>query len=94
LLRTDETLSGTLDVRLSTVEYGIGTSGGNITRNAVDVLELPAANHGMFTYELGNDATQSSQDLTVTMGQGTMFIRLLKVSGYAPTFTPEQKGGY
>jgi hypothetical protein len=94
LLRSDETLSGTLDVRLSTVEYGIGTGGGNIVRNSVDVLEMPAANHGMFTYELANDPTQSASDLVVTIGQGTAFIRLLKVNGYKPNFTPEQKGGY
>jgi hypothetical protein len=94
LLRSDETLSGSLDVRLSTVEYGIGSGGGSIVRNAVDVLELPATNHGMFTYELGNDPTQKDQDIVVTIGQGTCFIRLLKVSGYSPNFKPEQNGGY
>jgi hypothetical protein len=94
LKRADETQTGTIDVRLSTVEYGLGTGGGKIMRSTADVLEMPASNHGMFTYELGNDPTQSNQDLVVTIGQGTVFIRLLKVAGYVPTFKPEQNGGY
>lgn len=94
LLKGDETLSGTLDVRLSAVDYGIGTSGGRIVRNAVNVLEMPANNHGCFPHEYANDPTQSDKDLVVTIGQGTVVIHLLKVNGYHANFQPEQNGGY
>lgn len=92
LVRSDETQSGTIDVRLSRVEYGLA-AGGRIVRNAINVLEIPTGD-GAFEYTGFNDATQSAQDLVVTIGQGTAFIRLLKVNGYKPNFQPEQKGGY
>lgn len=92
LLRSDETLSGTIDVRLSRVEFG-AAAGGRIVRNTINVLEIPAGD-GAFEYTGFNDGTQGAQDLVVTIGQGTLFIRLLKVNGYKPNFQPEQKGGY
>jgi hypothetical protein len=94
LLKGDESLVGSLDVRLSAVDYGIGTSGGRIVRNSVNVLELPANNHGTFAHEYANDPTQKGSDLVVTMGQGTCIIHLLKVDGYKATFQPELNGGY
>jgi hypothetical protein len=94
LLKSDETLSGSLDVRLSAVDYGIGTSGGNIKRNNVNVLEMPANNHGCFPHEYANDPTQKDKDLVVTIGQGTVVIHLLKVDGFKANFQPELNGGY
>ena len=90
LLRSDETLVGSLDVRLSTVEYGLGAAGGNIKRNAIDVLEMAPNNHGTFSHDTCNDATQKNQDLVVTIDKGITIIRLLKVAGYQPVKRPEQ----
>jgi hypothetical protein len=88
LKKTNETISGALDVRLSTVEYAVAAAS-KIVRNAVNVLQLPAQ-HGTFEHLTCNDATQSGQDLVVTMDQGTVVIRLLKVSGFLPNFRPAQ----
>jgi hypothetical protein len=93
LLKGDETLSGALDVRLSSVEYGLNANGGRIIRNGVNVLEMPAANHGLFTHDTCNDPTQKASDLVVTLGQGTVIIRLLKVTGYLPNNRPAQGVG-
>lgn len=90
LLKPNEELSGKpLDVRLSTVEYGMAGAG-RIVRNSVNVLEMIANEHGSFDHDTCNDATQKDKDLVVTMGQGTMVIRLLKVAGFQPKFRPEQ----
>ena len=94
LLKADETLSGALDVRLSCVDYGLGTGGGKIVRNSVNVLEMPANNHGHFPHQYANDPTEKASDLVITMGQGTMVIHLLKVNGYRANFQPELNGGY
>ena len=91
LLRSDENLVGTPVVNLSAMESAIqvGTEA-NITRNSVVIVNF-FENTEHFELPWGADNQNNTSNIVVNFtGKGTIYMRLLKVSGYQAKFRPEQ----
>lgn len=89
LLKSNEVIEGTVKVAISQMEFSIADAAFlTITRNAVPVFVLSGTE--AFDLAYGADHTEETADISVTMGKGTLLIRLLKVDGFEPKFRPEQ----
>lgn len=89
LLKPNEVIEGTVKVAISQMEFSVAEAAFiTITRNAVPVYVLSSTE--AFDLSYGADHTEEQSDILVTMGKGTLLIRLLKADGFEPKFRPEQ----
>lgn len=95
LLKSNEELSGeTVRVGISSIEAAIADlKEVTIVRNSIVILNL-FENTNSIQLPFGADREQETQNITVNFtGKGTVYMRLLKESGFRPLFRPEQNGG-
>lgn len=81
------------NVPLSEVSFSLFANGCTIARNSETIMILHENDSNIFEMSRAKDASQQSSDINVTMGRGTVFIRVLKEQGYLQNFRPEQNGG-
>lgn len=95
LLKDNEHLvSGTTPrVAISAMEWSVKDSTGiiKIVRNGINTHTLFATRN--ITNAYGADHDGADSNIVITMTAGTLYIRLLKISGFRPDFQPEQNGG-
>jgi hypothetical protein len=92
LLKSNEVLSGTpFSVGMSSIDAAIADlKEVIISRNGTPVVTL-FENTNTLPFIYGADTEFSDSDLSVAFtGKGTVYIRLLKISGYTPKFQPER----
>lgn len=92
LLKSNEVLNGeTPIVNIGAIEHATANGGvTTITRNGTLVMNMFENTVG-FELPWGADTQLNTNDIVVALSAaGTVYIRLLKVKGYAPTFRPEQ----
>lgn len=92
LLKDNEDLSGdTIHVNISQIEHSLADlAESSIVRNNVTILNMFENTTG-FILGWGGDSEENTSDIVVNFtGKGTMYIRLLKLSGFKPKFRPEQ----
>lgn len=92
LLKSNEVLSGaTPAVHLSATETSVPPGGEiSITRDGTVICNYFENNVG-FELPWGADTQNPTSDIVVSFTlKGTIYLRLLKVAGYRPTFRPEQ----
>lgn len=92
LLKSNEELSGQpIVVNLAAIESTIQVSGEiNITRNNITTCNLFENTPGI-EFPWGADTSNNTSDIVVNFTKkGTIYIRMLKVSGFRPLFRPEQ----
>lgn len=80
-------------VPLSEVSFSLFANGATIVRNSETIMILHENDSNNFEMSRAKDSNQASSDLVVTMGKGSVYIRVLKEQGYLANFRPEQNGG-